>query len=266
MDYYVYVYIDPRNYEEFYYGKGRGSRKLAHLKSQADNEKTKRIAAIKRAGLEPIIRVVAKGLSERDALLVEKTLLHRLGKSLTNVSSGHFADNFRPLDSMHLELPEFDFESGIYYYNVGEGPHRTWEDYRKYGFISAGQGPKWVRAIGQFKEGDLIGAYYTRKGFVGIGIVTHPAKPIRDVKIKGRPILSLNLACKNMDKNVDRNDKCEHVALVKWVKDVPVSQAKSVRGKNLYTPQAVRASLEKHPKTRAFLEHEFKVSFAKLAR
>jgi len=26
-DYYVYVYIDPRNHEEFYYGKGKGSRK-----------------------------------------------------------------------------------------------------------------------------------------------------------------------------------------------------------------------------------------------
>jgi hypothetical protein len=26
-DYYVYVYIDPRNFEEFYYGKGRGNRK-----------------------------------------------------------------------------------------------------------------------------------------------------------------------------------------------------------------------------------------------
>jgi hypothetical protein len=26
-DYYVCVYIDPRNHEEFYYGKGVGSRK-----------------------------------------------------------------------------------------------------------------------------------------------------------------------------------------------------------------------------------------------
>jgi len=25
-DYYVYVYIDPRNHEEFYYGQGVGSR------------------------------------------------------------------------------------------------------------------------------------------------------------------------------------------------------------------------------------------------
>lgn len=30
-DYYVYVYIDPRSLEEFYYGKGKGSRKYAHL-------------------------------------------------------------------------------------------------------------------------------------------------------------------------------------------------------------------------------------------
>ncbi len=29
-DYYVYVYIDPTNHEEFYDGKGRGSRKDAH--------------------------------------------------------------------------------------------------------------------------------------------------------------------------------------------------------------------------------------------
>jgi len=26
-DYYVYVYIDPRNLEEFYYGKGQGARR-----------------------------------------------------------------------------------------------------------------------------------------------------------------------------------------------------------------------------------------------
>ena len=29
-DYYVYVLIDPRNFEEFYYGKGKGSRKDVH--------------------------------------------------------------------------------------------------------------------------------------------------------------------------------------------------------------------------------------------
>ena len=70
QDYYVYVYIDPRNFEEFYYGKGRGSRKDAHLSDNSDSEKTRRIAAIQKEGLEPIVRVIARGLSEHDALLV----------------------------------------------------------------------------------------------------------------------------------------------------------------------------------------------------
>ncbi len=46
-EYYVYVYIDPRNLEEFYYGKGKGYRKYAHLYEEADSEKSQRIKEIK---------------------------------------------------------------------------------------------------------------------------------------------------------------------------------------------------------------------------
>ena len=64
LEYYVYVYIDPRNFEEFYYGKGKGKRKFSHLSDDSDNEKTKRIRAIKKVGLEPIVKVIANKLSE----------------------------------------------------------------------------------------------------------------------------------------------------------------------------------------------------------
>lgn len=100
----MYVYIDPRNFEEFYYGKGKGSRKYAHVSDESDSQKTRRIKAIRKEGLEPIIRVIARNLSEHDALLVEKTLLWKLGRQLTNVSSGHYADNFRPHDTLHRDL------------------------------------------------------------------------------------------------------------------------------------------------------------------
>ena len=73
-DYYVYVYIDPRNNEEFYYGKGKNSRKDAHLDDTSDSPKTNQISDIKREGLNPIIRVIARVLSGEEALLVEKTL------------------------------------------------------------------------------------------------------------------------------------------------------------------------------------------------
>ena len=45
-DYYVYVYIDPRDYQPFYYGKGRGSRKQAHLLEDDGSEKFERISEI----------------------------------------------------------------------------------------------------------------------------------------------------------------------------------------------------------------------------
>jgi uncharacterized protein len=264
MDYYVYVYIDPRNHEEFYYGKGRGSRKDAHLTSSSDSEKTKRIAAIRKEGLEPIIRVIAANLSNEQALLIEATLLFKLGKSLTNISSGHFVDKFRPHDKIHQELPGFDFQFGVYYFNVGQGDHRQWVDFRKYGFISAGQGPKWARAIRGFNEGDVFAAYLKEYGYVGIGMITQRARPIRDVKINNKPLVSLPLECPNMADNIDSNEKCEYVALVDWIKSVSANDAKWKSG--IYTTTHVRASLDGQPKTRAFLEEAFEFKFSDLAR
>ena len=59
-EYYVYVYIDPRNYEEFYYGKVKGNRKDYHIKDSNHSDKAQKIREIKKAGLETIIRVIAK--------------------------------------------------------------------------------------------------------------------------------------------------------------------------------------------------------------
>jgi hypothetical protein len=266
MEYYVYVYIDPRNYEEFYFGKGKGSRKDDHLTSTSDSEKTSRILAIREAGLKPIIRVIARDLSESDALLIEKTLLWKLGKQLTNISSGHFADKFRPRDKMHLELSGFDFKSGIYYFNVGEGPHRLWVDCKKFGFISAGQGKRWGEAISGFREGDIVAAYLKGKGFVGIGKITARAVPIRDAKIENKPLIEHDLLCRRMSDNIDSDEKCEYVALVEWVSAAGAETAKWKANAGLYTTTHIRASLDGQPDTKAFLETEFGVSFSDLAK
>lgn len=101
-NYYVYVYIDPRNFEEFYYGKGKENRKEAHIHDVSDSEKVNRIKDIGKAGLSPIIKVIAKDLTEHEAFLVEKTLIWKLGKTLTNISSGHFSEKFRPHNTMHI--------------------------------------------------------------------------------------------------------------------------------------------------------------------
>lgn len=256
-DYYVYVYIDPRNHEEFYYGKGQGSRKDTHLDDKSDTAKTKRIAAIKNEGLDPIIRVIARDLNQDEAFLVEKTLLWKLGKNMTNVATGHFAEKFRPQNTLHKKLTGFDYQNGLYYYNVGQGPHRNWDDYVRYGFISAGQGPRWRDAMRNFNPGDVIAAYLKRHGFVGIGTITSEAKMVNDVQIAGKPLLALNLRCRNMAENSNDEDLSEYVCLVNWLKTVPKEKALWRSSPRLYTTTHVRASLDGQPETVAFLEDGF---------
>ena len=249
----------PRTTRSSTYGKGTGSRKNAHLDDQSDSAKAKRIAAIRKEGLDPIIRVIARGLSEAEALLVEKTLLWKLGKWTTNKATGHFADRFRPHNTLHKELSGFDFQNGFYYYNVGEGPHRNWDDYVKFGFISAGQGARWRDGMLGFKEGDVVAAYLKRRGFVGVGRIMSPARKIREVKIKGRALLEFPLRCQKMNDNCDDMERSEYVCLVKWLASVPREQAKWRAAPKLYTTTHVRASLDGQPQTVKFLEKEFNV-------
>jgi hypothetical protein len=264
-EYYVYAYIDPRNFEEFYYGKGKGSRKDAHLSDISDSPKAKRIAAIKREGLTPIIRVLARNLTEREALLVEKTLIWKLGKLTENIAPGAFAENFRPHDTLHKELSGFDFRNGLYYYNVGEGPHRNWDDYVKCGFISAGQGVRWRDAMLGFKQGDVFAAFLKRRGFVGIGKVIENAKMVRDVSIRGKRLLDYKLACPGLAENRNNPELSEYVCVVKWLATVPRGDAKWKKKAGLYTTQHVRASLDGQPETIRFLEDAFSVSMREIA-
>jgi hypothetical protein len=263
-DYYVYVYIDPRNLEEFYYGKGRDGRKEAHLQDSGDSQKARRIKDIKDAGQTPIIRVIASRLSEKEALLVEKTLLWKLGKGLTNIAPGHYADNFRPHDTLHVELSGFDFQNGIFYYNVGEGPNRHWDDYRRFGFISGGQGAKWRDAMLGFKKGDVIAAYLKGRGFVGVGIVSASAVPCGGYRVGGISILEVDLHCKGMSDNAGNLELCEYVAAVEWVACLGRESAKWKSNAGLYTTTHVRASLDNQPETVKFLEQEFGVDMRRL--
>lgn len=262
----MYVYIDPRNLEEFYYGKGKGSRKNAHLLDASDSGKARRINAIKQAGLEPIIRVIASGLTQNEALLIEATLLWKLGKYTENIASGYFSGKFRPHNTMHAEISGFDYQNTIYYYNVGEGPHRNWDDYVKYGFISAGQGAKWRDAMLGFNPGDVVVAYLKGKGFVGVGRIIEPAKPVNKVIIDGKPMLTLKLKCPNLSDNSDDLEKSEYVALVRWYKTVPREEAKWKSRASLYTTTHVRASLDNQSKTVDFVGQEFGIDIRALVK
>jgi hypothetical protein len=262
--YYVYVYIDPRNHEEFYYGKGKGSRRFAHLSDGADSAKVARIRAIEAEGLLPLIRTVAAGLNEPDAHLIETTLIWKLGRGLTNKAAGRFVSLFRPHDTLHRELPGFDFQNGIYYFNVGEGPHRNWDDCRRLGFLAAGHGPQWRDQVLDLAEGDVVVAYLKGKGYVGVGKVMARALPYLNFRYEGRLLQDFNLVAP-IGENSDDPAMSEYVIHVDWKASVPRTEAKWRSNAGLYTTQLVRASLERQPITVDFVEREFNVSLRALA-
>lgn len=259
--FYVYVYIDPRNYEEFYYGKGIGKRKDAHLRDGSDSDKAQRIRDIHKAGLKPIIRVIAKGMNEKEALLVEKTLLWKLGKTLTNKSRGFFKAQFRPVNTMYRELQGFDFRNEIYYINVGEGKHRSWDDCRKYQFLSAGGGKRFTDKIRSLSVGDVVVAYLKRYGYVGVGVVQKEAVEANDYHYNGTPLSQLPLKESGILFH-SFTDKADWLVNIKWKKSFKREDAKWKSNGGLFTTQLIKASLAGQPKTLSFIEKSFGITFS----
>ena len=266
-EHYVYVYIDPRNLEPIYYGKGQGSRREAHLKAHGESKVKERVRKITADGAKPVIRTIACNLTEEQALLVETALIWQANGRTLNVMPGNFASKFRPQNTFHRELTGFDSHRHVYFFNVGHGPCRTWEWNVKYEYVGAGQGTIFRRAIENLHEGDIVAAYIAKRGYVGVGRVLARAVPARDFRVNGKLLINQIDPGKprNIAKHFDDDAKCEWMAPVEWIKWVSRSKAHFEKNSGLFASRTVRASLKNQPKTVQFIEDRFGVNLFKLA-
>ena len=161
----------------------------------------------------------------------------------------------------HLKLTEHETEEWNgrdFYVSLGVGTHRTWDDCRRYGFISAGQGSWYSNTLKALEPGHRVFVYIPKTGYVGVGNVIAPAVPVREfvVEVEGKriPILDAPLKAPHMDENADDPENCEYVVRVEWIKTLP--EANPIREKGMFANQNSACRLT-HTFTRGTLLQRF---------
>lgn len=122
--------------------------------------------------------------------------------------------------------------SGYWFVNVGESEHRNWDDNRRYGFVSAGQGEKYSKPLRKLGLGDKIFAYMKGVGYVGYGEVTTLAVPITEFTPAGsdQTLLQEPLAAPKAGENANDQAMAEWVVGVRWLKTYERSDARRFPG------------------------------------
>ncbi|MCG8093085.1 MAG: hypothetical protein JAZ17_05555 [Candidatus Thiodiazotropha endolucinida] len=148
--------------------------------------------------------------------------------------------------------------TGYYFVNTGIDSHnpRKWELNIKYGYISAGGGPRWISAIKKLSPGDKIFAYIKGSGYVGYGVVEDIAVPVTEFTLGDRLFIN-ELPEGHQWKIEDVSDTAgEWFVRVNWVKTFDSDNAKWLT--NGFANQNVVCKL-RDSRTFEFLFKEFNV-------
>jgi hypothetical protein len=119
--------------------------------------------------------------------------------------------------------PQETWNGQDFYYSVGEGPHRNWDDMVRYGFISSGGGRWYSNTLKLLEPGHRVFACIPQRGYVGVGIVKESVQPPSEfvVDVHGQPtkLVDAPLVAPNaQDYFAEEPDKREYVVRVEWIR------------------------------------------------
>ena len=119
--------------------------------------------------------------------------------------------------------------NGEYYAAFGDAESRSWEDARKYGYISAGGGPWYSRTLKMLSPGDRVWVMIPKKGYVGVGIVREEVKSVKEftVMVDGieKPALEVLEHREKYAASKDDPELAEYFVRVEWLDTVPAAEA-----------------------------------------
>ena len=119
--------------------------------------------------------------------------------------------------------------NGEFYANFGVSRHRSWDDARKFGFISAGGGEWFSRTLHLLEPGARVWVNRPTVGYVGVATVL--GEPVRADEFKVRtdsgihPYLEVSAVRDALLERGAASDKTEWFVPVKWLAHRPESNA-----------------------------------------
>ena len=132
-----------------------------------------------------------------------------------------------------------------FYISFGVDAQRSWADAVRYGFVSGGGGRWYSQSLGQLFPGARVFVNIPKTGFVGVGLVTAEAVPVRDFQVEvdggSMPILDAPHDASGMDTNVDDDETCEWLVRVDWITTLGVEDA--IWEKGMFANQNTAAKL-----------------------
>ena len=114
-----------------------------------------------------------------------------------------------------------------YYVSFGADESRSWEDARKYGFVSGGGGLWYSRSLKMLELDKRVFVCIPGKGYVGVGTVNQTSTMARDFVPIGydKRLLDLPLVGPGIQRNLDDPETAEWIVGVSWIRDFLESEA-----------------------------------------
>jgi len=141
-----------------------------------------------------------------------------------------------------------------FFVNVGEGPHRNWEDFRQYGFFCAGNGERFAKQMQAIPAGAEVYLYLSQYGYVAKAKTKSIALPMDQYLVNGSPLKDLPLAAPDAKEHLGNHELCEWLISVEWEKSLDRNDA--IRQKGLYVHVATSCRI-KDPITVKYLREVF---------
>ncbi len=118
--------------------------------------------------------------------------------------------------------------NGEFYASFGQGESRSWNEARRYGFISAGGGAWYSNTLNLLNVGDRVWVKAPGYGFVGVGEVIDKAVAVNDATLfDGSLDLPALRVLKEGFYHREATDpvQAEYLVPVRWLHSVPLDQA-----------------------------------------